>query len=181
MKRTIAVSIMVGGLLVFFQNCGSTVAFSNKSGSIDEKSSASLVPLAIEDDEQDMASAGSSSESSGTISQPAPAPAPAPGDNGKKNDYAVNESEDEDEDDAGAGDLVACILVDHGKSLKLGLIEQKFGGVNAVAQSVCLSRKACLEKVSKKFNVQGAYDRGYCAHNPNVVRLTDAQVDELLK
>lgn len=77
-------------------------------------------------------------------------------------------------------DLVACILVDHGKSLKLGLVEGALQGVNAVSDSVCIKRASCLELVSRKFDVQGAYDRGYCAHNPNVVRLSDDELASLL-
>lgn len=181
MKRAILVSFMVGSLLTLFQNCGSAVEFSNKSGSVDQKSSsASLVPLALDQNEQDMA------EATGSVTQPND---PVYNDDKKKDPPAnamssddSEESEDSDDDASyDSNDLVACILVDHGKSLKLGLIEQKLDGVNAVAQSVCISRKGCLEKVSKKFPVQGAYDRGYCAHNPNVVRLSDAELDELLK
>jgi hypothetical protein len=84
---------------------------------------------------------------------------------------------DADTDD----EYVACILVEHGKSLKLGLVTTTtMGGVNSVAESVCVTKVECLGDVAKAFNVLGAYERGYCEHNPNVKRLTDAQVKNLL-
>lgn len=78
------------------------------------------------------------------------------------------------------GDYVACILVDHGKSLKLGLLTEDLVGVNSVAESVCITRKECLGPVTKQFKVEGACDRGYCAHNPNVTRLADDEIDKIL-
>lgn len=88
-------------------------------------------------------------------------------------------------DPPGAGqstDLVACILVDHGKSLKLGLDDEGLlMGVNSVASSVCVTRHGCLDLVPAHFDVLGAYSRGYCAHNPNVIRLSDSDLANLLK
>ena len=37
-----------------------------------------------------------------------------------------------------------------------------------------------IREVAAAFNVEGAYDRGYCDHNPNVTRLTDTEVHKLL-
>ena len=71
--------------------------------------------------------------------------------------------------------------MDQGKSLKLGLLTTGgLAGVNAVAESVCVTRGECLGAIAQHFDVQGAYERGYCEHNPNVTRLTDAQVATLL-
>jgi hypothetical protein len=81
---------------------------------------------------------------------------------------------------AADGDFVACILVDHGKSLKLGLLAEKLDGVNSVAESICITKAECMGEVAIAFKVEGAYDRGYCEHNPHVQRLTDAQVHALL-
>jgi hypothetical protein len=77
--------------------------------------------------------------------------------------------------------LVACILNRSGKSLKLGYVESSLSGVTSVAQSVCISPAACLNIVSQAFQVEGVYDRGYCDHNPNVKRLTDAEVQSLVE
>lgn len=78
------------------------------------------------------------------------------------------------------GDLVACVLVDHGKSSKLGMVGGALIAVNAVSESVCVSSHGCLDLVSAKFNVQGVYERGYCANNPNVTRLSDSALASLL-
>lgn len=93
---------------------------------------------------------------------PSPTPCPSPGHGGGS--------------DNGGGNYVACIIVDHGKSLKLGLQT----GVHGVSRSICITQRECLGNVTKYFNVEGAYDRGYCNHNPNVPRLTDAEVDKML-
>jgi len=79
-----------------------------------------------------------------------------------------------------SGDYVACILDGPGKSVKLGIMSEKLGGVNSVAQSVCVTKKACLDLVPAVFKVKGVEERGYCKGNPNVRRLTDAQVKTLL-
>lgn len=77
--------------------------------------------------------------------------------------------------------LVACIVKANGKSVKLGLLTENLSADTSVKQSVCISVKACLELVPAKFEVEGAYDRGYCDKNPHVVQLTDAQIVELLQ
>jgi len=81
---------------------------------------------------------------------------------------------------SGSDDVGVCILEGNGKSLKLGLAGSHLAGVKAMASAVCVSQKACLELVPQKFNVQASYDRGACGGNPNVVILTDAQVQALL-
>ncbi len=190
MKSKIIVSLSLAGLLLFFQNCGN-VRFAD---TVSSQGSAKLTGLSLEENEQDMGDVAT-----GLVQQPS-----APEDQGKKNNIPANPAPvipdttvtvaDQPSDDppsviddppveapGDTGDLVACILKDHGKSLKLGLIEEQLGGVHSVARSVCISRKGCLELVAAKFEVEGAYDRGYCKGNPNVVRLTDAQLTELLK
>jgi hypothetical protein len=89
------------------------------------------------------------------------------------------ESENECDTDKDS-DYVACILTDTGLSEKLGLVNGKLAGLNAVSTSVCVTKAECLGDVAKAFNVQGAYERGYCDNNPNVTDLTDAQVKTLL-
>lgn len=44
------------------------------------------------------------------------------------------------------------------------------------AESVCVTRAACLGEVAKHFQVEGAYDRGHRAHNPHVRRLNNSEV-----
>lgn len=86
-------------------------------------------------------------------------------------DSATGSDEDE---------YVACILEDHGKSLKLGLVEGDLQGVLGVPHSICIPKQACLEDVAEAFGVEGSYQRGYCAHNPNVRRLSQVELRPLL-
>lgn len=79
----------------------------------------------------------------------------------------------------GGRKYVTCILEGPGKSLKLGLDNSGLTAVHSVSDSVCVTRKACFEMVSQKFDVKGAYDRGHCRHSS--LKLTNAEVAELLK
>jgi len=183
MIRRLAAIATLTVVMIGFQNCTQTT-FSATSPE-DLAAKGSLAP--IEDDGAPSPAPGpNGDDASGSVSQTGtpggkkdedkkdnpPAnqpPAPAPGN--------TAEEEDQPAEDTG---WVACILVEHGKSLKLGLVMDAFDGVNAVSQSVCISRKACLEIVPELFEVEGAYDRGYCEHNPHIVRLDDAQVQALV-
>lgn len=71
----------------------------------------------------------------------------------------------------------ACILEGPGLSVKAALYSNRVSGQNAVAQSACMSENACLKTVSKILPVKAALRRGYCNQNPNVVSLTDKQVE----
>lgn len=102
------------------------------------------------------------------VNQDPPAP-PTPGNS------LISETPDPE-----AGMYVACILVEHGKSSKLGMVTTGLGGVHSVAESVCITKAECLGDVANAFHVQGSYVRGYCEHNPHVKRLTDGRVKELL-
>lgn len=160
--------------LIAFQNCAKTNFTDSSPGSLDK---ASLTPMDLGPGEENMANVDDpSGDAEGSINQNSD-PSHVHGNPNKDNPSAPAESESSDSPSG----LVACILIDHGKSLKLGLIQDKLDGVNSVAQSVCISRSACLIDVNKVFPVEGAYDRGYCAHNPNVVRLTDAELAALLQ
>lgn len=159
MMKTIMGLLMVFGLVAIFQNC-SNVKFNDGSST---SPNGKLTALGLEPNEDDLVhvESGTGPEGladSGTSPHEVPPPVEVSGDQG----------------------LVACILKEHGKSLKLGLIEEKLGGVHSVAKSVCVTRHGCLELVSAKFSVLGAYDRGYCGHNPNVVVLSDKELSDLL-
>ena len=171
--------LVVAGLTVLvmgFQNCAKTTFGSSSGEDLSSKGSLAAIPLDAED-----------GSVNGQISQPSesmPPSVPMPPSDDKKKDpknYEVTTDDSSSDDNSEDSDLVACILVDHGKSLKLGFVADKLEGVNAVSQSVCLSRHACLDIVSKAFPVEGAYERGYCEHNPHILRLKDAEVDALIK
>jgi hypothetical protein len=190
MKRNmLVVSLGLGVLLTAFQNC-SPASFGTNSASSSSKATQTLVPLSDGDTDT---TAGVPDSNSGTTSTP---PATTPPNtlpptvgngNGNSNNNTTTtlttpppvpptagQTSDSDED------YVACILNSHGKSLKLGLLTEKLGGVYSVAESVCVTSHECLGDIANAFSVEGAYDRGYCDNNPNVKRLTDDQVKALL-
>lgn len=168
MVGKIVAVLVLTGILGLFQNC-SDVGFQESPNSTNQK----LAALELEHGEEDMENVDEGGEPSAEqpVTEPVPAPEPTPRAGRGNSPHGFQEGTE----------LVACILVDHGKSLKLGLIESELAGGTSVARSVCISRTACLDKVSEKFEVLGAYSRGYCKNNPNVVRLTDEEIDELLK
>lgn len=167
MRLSIIVSL--GVMIVSFQNC-SKASFSSSGGTL-AKASDVLVPVDGDPD-----------------SAPPSPPKDNHGQSGNQNNQAGNHQCDHSDAEAGTdkedannkSDLVACILDGPGKSIKLGIMSNKLDGVNSVAKSVCVTEHACLDLVSTAFKVKGVEDRGYCKNNPNVVRLSDAEVKGLL-
>ncbi|MGE3760011.1 MAG: hypothetical protein AB7H97_19745 [Pseudobdellovibrionaceae bacterium] len=142
----------LGLMIVSFQNCSKT-SFSTVEGA-QAKASEVLVPMDTDPD---------------SVDQNDP----------KKEDHGKQCDRDKDIDKEN-GEFVACILDGPGKSIKLGIMSDKLDGVNSVAESVCVTENACLNLVSASFKVKGVEDRGYCKHNHNVRRLSDAEVKTLL-
>lgn len=187
MKTKLFVSLLVFGMVISFQNCGG-VKFTNGAASV---ANAKLVPMATETPVSgSVVDPGTSSSS--IVDNPPPPPSTQVGNHtddtsdggcakgGDKNSDDDNRKKMDEQDDS--KDLVACILDGPGKSIKLGLIQDHFAGDQSVANSVCISRHACLDLVSKKFDVKEAEDgRGYCNGNPNVIRLDDKEVADLLQ
>jgi hypothetical protein len=205
MKFKIGMLVAATGAIVFgFQNCSRTSFGSADGTSSQEKSS--LVAMANEPSTPNDANADLQQPGTGTsddptldasgnpiaetpqlptelpVGVPTVTPPPVQHGNGHGNDASTDVSVPPGQAKKGAADdeYIACILVDHGKSLKLGLITEQLGGVHSVAQSICITKSECLVQVATAFQVEGAYKRGYCAHNPHVRRLTNAQVDALL-
>lgn len=191
MKRGLVISTLaLGGILFSFQNCSQKVGFGSNA-----EQSTPLQSLVATDGSSSATSTTPPSEEQGQIAQVTHETSQPEIEPKKCNHPEVTRAEQSEasagssegssasEESSGSeqnGDYVACILVDHGKSLKLGLLTEELGGVHAVSESVCITRTECLGAVAKAFEVEGAYDRGYCKHNPHVKRLTNAQVDALL-
>lgn len=75
--------------------------------------------------------------------------------------------------------FVICLVNDPNSSEKFnadGMGEPSING------ALCMSENACLNIVSQKFTVTGIFpgSDGVCGNNPNVVRVTDAQVQTLI-
>ncbi len=86
-----------------------------------------------------------------------------------------------DEDDSGALAYV-CVLRSHGKSVKIALSNDgSLGGKKGTPSDVCMSENACLNILSKSFEVVSAEKRGFCPNkNPHVIAMTDMQIQAAL-
>lgn len=97
-----------------------------------------------------------------------------PGNGGGRSD---DDKDDDSKKNPASSELVACILEGPGSSVKVALNRAGLSGQHSASESVCMSEKACLTVVSKILPVKSAEKRGYCGHNPNVVSMTDAEVE----
>ena len=201
--QLIKLTLAALGLSIYFQNCTQS-RFSDAKDSSQDLSKSTLVAIDLDSGDEGDAS-GTIEQPAGTAPEGTPgnpsggpgnseggpgnsggAPGNSEGAPGNSGGAPGNSGGAPGNSGGGSGNsdssqLVACILVDHGKSLKLGLVTGgPLGGVHAVSHSVCVTRKGCLELVPKKFSVEGAYKRGYCQHSPKVVRLNDAELATLL-
>lgn len=162
----LSIIVGMGLMIVSFQNCSKT-SFSSQDGALAKASDEVLVPV---DTDPDSVEADEDED--------APAP-PKRGHSQCQNRHPSSEDPNEEQAEA-SSEFVACILDGPGKSIKLGIMSNKLNGVNSVAKSVCVTENACLNLVPTAFKVKGVEDRGYCKNNPNVVRLSDAEIKGLL-
>lgn len=75
-----------------------------------------------------------------------------------------------------------CVLRSNGKSVKIALSnEGTLGGKTGTPSDVCMSENACLNILSKSFDVVSAEKRGFCPNkNPHVIAMTDMQIQAAL-
>lgn len=74
-----------------------------------------------------------------------------------------------------------CVLHGNGNSVKVGLVNKALVGKVGTPSDVCMSENACLNIMSKKFDVKGPERRGFCPDkNPHVVPMTDAEIEASL-
>lgn len=96
------------------------------------------------------------------------------------NDYDVDHDDDSDHSKA----THVCVLESGpGKSVRLGRTAGALSNDTSAVNDVCMSEKACLETVSKAFEVKGAEKRGYCKEssgNSKVVRMSDKEVQDAI-
>jgi hypothetical protein len=186
MKKAIVI-LSLGVMTVLFQNCQQTTEF----GSVDRDalSKATLTEVVTADNGTD--------DATGEINQPDEqtdnntdtntddnnTDDPADPTVGKHDDKTppVRQNEEEPQDDGDGDGLFVCILAGPGKSVKLGIHEGVLAGQHGVGHDsvLCMSRKACLEIASLKFQVKGPYKRGYCKEpggNPHVRNISDADL-----
>lgn len=194
-------------LVVGFQNCsnttsfdaaGSLVAKTGADDSVTDDTGSSDDSSNIDDSNDDVADGGGNS--GGVMPPPSLNDGQNPSyppvvdrdrndrdhrDNGSSHDGSSRDdrecadrgnSEDRRHDGSQSG-LVACILEGPGSSVKVALSQAGLAGEHSVSKSICMSRNACLGIVSKILPVKSAEKRGYCGHNPNVVSMTDAEIE----
>jgi len=77
--------------------------------------------------------------------------------------------------------LYVCVLNGKGKSHKIAYITGELLSKNATPADVCMSKEACSEIISQKFDVQGPAFRGFCPDkNPHVVNFSDGEIQALV-
>lgn len=82
-------------------------------------------------------------------------------------------------DQGKSSDLVVCILEGPGTSMKLGLENGSLAGGNSSRDHLCIPKSTCLNAVADVMPVKGTMAK-YCKNSRNVLRLTDAEVREML-
>lgn len=192
MRQTLALSVLLGVSLMFFQNCGQVKFSEADAGGLNSK-------LTVIDDGGNEITDGGDDDSTddGETTIDDGGVVIDDGENNevddgtddhncndkKKHEHVtvkpprIPESEEESEDDS---KYVACIVERNGKSGKLAIQSNDLFVATAVSHSVCVTQKGCLEIAAQKFDVIGIEDRGYCDHNPNVVRKNDVELQALV-
>jgi hypothetical protein len=173
-KSIFAITILGFFTLISFQNC-SGVKFSPADGNLQAKSDPQDTGDQVTDPLPPVTD---------PIMQPPavdPTPTPAPGDDGKKHcDHGKGgQGMGDDQDGNAQGANYICILEGPGESVRLGVLSDVLQDNGHTPDTVCMTKEACLNIVSQKFQVKDAVVRGFCpGKNPHVVPLTDAQIKE---
>jgi hypothetical protein len=192
-KQSAYALVAMTALILMFQNCGK-VSYSAIPAN------GSLVASTTPDNGNTI-----SVTDPGIVNVPAPAPSaspapalPVPGD---KHVVHAGEGEDSDSDHDGKNckdpkhpddgeeskqvvdgphDFI-CVLQGAGESTKLAFQSKELVGQVGTPDDVCMSENACLNIVSKGFEVKGAVQRGFCPNkNPHVLDLTDDEISKLI-
>jgi hypothetical protein len=105
---------------------------------------------------------------------------PSDYDDSDDDDDSYDDSRDSDHDSEKGRNFV-CVIDGNGKSVTLALVSATLQGKVGTPRDVCMTEKACLEIVSKSFEVKGAERRGFCPDkNPNVVSMSDLEIEAAL-
>lgn len=89
-------------------------------------------------------------------------------------DLALNVDKDEDQ----LNPVYICILDGPGHSQSLGIIEEDLAWNGPTPNTLCMSKRACLEIASKKFPVKFAMKKGACKGNPHVIHISDKDLSD---
>ncbi len=166
-NRNLLVVLLALSIVSLFQNCGK-VDFENSTGSLtkvttDPDNNAEGMPIVTDEDGED------TGEEDSPVAQC----------EGKKC-KCPDKDEDDTDDDVDNANYI-CILEGPGKSVRLGYSGGGLVEVGSTPSVVCMTKSACLNIVSQKFEVKGPEKRGFCPNkNPHVISMSDAELSDAL-
>ncbi|MES2767694.1 MAG: hypothetical protein V4596_00995 [Bdellovibrionota bacterium] len=146
--------VLLALVLIGYQNCGKKMDFASNSSGVGISEDTTLQP--IEDTSDDDSAEGPDVEY--PEEPPTEQIVDHPSNNSQGNDNQNGNSSRSDQ-------VYICILDGSGKSQRLGLSNNQLVTVGSTPLTVCTTKRACLEFVSKKFNVVSAEYRGFCKEN----------------
>ncbi|MDZ4660104.1 MAG: hypothetical protein SGJ18_00660 [Pseudomonadota bacterium] len=156
-KVTLSLLSLLAAIL-FFQNC-SKVGFSSNSGNLTKV-------------------AGDPGATSANVSEDGDDNLLPLGD-GEGEGEVVEEDGDDDSDGLAANYI--CILKGPGKSIRVGFVGGELVEHGRTPKVVCMSRSACLNIISKAFDVKYPVKRGFCPNkNPHVIPFSDSELQDLI-
>lgn len=177
-------------LILGFQNCSNTASFDAadalvaKSEILPSDDGSNTYDGVIDEiaDEMPVSSPPSSDDPPSSGGAVVVVPIPTPNDNGGDRDYEGDDDERENDEYASQATHVCVLRSDNpGKSIRLGKAADGLSANPGAVADICMSERACLEIVSKAFEVQGAESRGYCKHknkSSNFVKMSDNEVED---
>ncbi len=102
-------------------------------------------------------------------------------DPGKKNNQSSASDNSSKERSLSGEEVFTCVLEGPGSSVRLGAISEKLLAIKGVPNLICMTKLACEEIVSQKFVVKSSFASGFCGKNPNVIVLSDDELQSLMQ
>lgn len=202
MSKILAI-LLLTFVFVGYQNCGKQMNFSDANLVDKVSAGGDSVIIPIDDSKDPVIHDGdnNSSEDLAEDDSQEPQPEAQPGvidneeeqannnnSNDNSNDDVKDNSSDYSNDDvvsdvAQGPQTFICILEGNGKSQRLGFTNQALFVNNKTPLTVCMSEHACLNIVSKKYEVKSAEDgRGFCKNaKADTIPLSDEELENLVK
>ena len=115
-----------------------------------------------------------------------------PGNNASNGNNGNSDSDASNDDNANGGDsgnsgsnsttnIYKCVLNGPGEKYSLNYINEKFVSETSTPQTVCLSKQACEEIVSKAFDVKYAKEHQPCISNKHTIQLSESEIEAIIK
>jgi hypothetical protein len=185
--RTILMIALLTGLVAPFQNCGEGIRFTSTEGvyskiggiTVDEPSQEGF-SLPPSQEQPSVNNPPPSQEGTGNPPPPVVENNPPPSQEGSSG--PSNPPEEPGGEESGSSQLeYVCILLGPGKSVRLGVIDESLSLNGKTPKTICTTKRACLEIVSRRFTVKSAEKRGYCPNkNKHVVPMSEGELASIL-